>query len=230
LPKPFGAFTPALNLSTTKVLQCACIQLAQPVAALRPAAPNPGSGKNSVKFPDQIRMPRTLHSLVLSRSAQACYGNGRSITERTNFWRRARPRPEADSPGWRWIIHAHSVLFLVDRGGGSVAQEARNANNSDRCNHIRCFAPIKQWHARRHLVRKLRDRSRHELRLLFVPTMSGNDLGQRRILPAKLCGTAAAAQSAVDIKLHLQSTVAEKAHNAPNSDRCNHIRRSAPVE
>ena len=34
---------------------------------------------------------------------------------------------------------------------------------------------VKHWRARRRLVGKLRDRSRPELRLLFVPTMTGND-------------------------------------------------------
>jgi hypothetical protein len=81
-------------------------------------------------------------------------------------------------------IPAGLCYNLINR----VADTSRggmHARNSDRCNHICRFIPVKRWRARRLMVRELRHRSRHELRLLFVPTMPGNDFRQRWALPTK---------------------------------------------
>jgi hypothetical protein len=94
-------------------------------------------------------------------------------------------------------IPAGLCYNLINRVADS-SRGGMHARNSDRCNHICRFIPVKRWRARRHMVRELRHRSRHELRLLFVPTMPGSDFRQRRALPAKLrlCGATAAALSA----------------------------------
>jgi len=111
------------------------------------------------------------------------------------------------------------------------------ARNPDHCNHICLLVPVEYCCARRWpVVRKLRDRTRHELRLLFVPTMPGNDFRQRRVLPAKrgssdlrLCETTAAALSARTLNCalfarqagrRLRHAARQQAHDSHPGRRC----------
>ena len=50
------------------------------------------------------------------------------------------------------------VMLGLDRGGASVAEEARNASNSDRCNHICKSVPVQHRRASRDVVLVLHPR------------------------------------------------------------------------
>ena len=157
----------------------------------------------SQRLPSHGARPEPSGKRVNSRHARIPVRPQRVV--KMTFASSSPPTPAMQS-SLRDVISGHGRTVGIPAGLcynliNRVADSSRggmHARNSDRCNHICRFIPVKRWRARRLMVRELRHRSRHELRLLFVPTMPGSDFRQRRALPAKLrlCGATAAALSA----------------------------------